>query len=546
MIWLFLAIIMGCSIRAEASTNVPLGHWGYDFIERLEAEGVIRRVRDGSRPLSRAEMAQVVVQAEQNREGLSGVERGQLEKLREMLAEPSDAEDKGWSERVLKGGPLWVWREKQWRMVVDYVGRWKGTFQSPTLPSRGAQDRIYQRTSGARVRGDFGRLGFYVEVRDTQESGTRAYERLEDIFEEGIGYAKVKGGVANYDETVAYLVWELPWFEVAFGKDRLRWGPGWHGQVILSDYGPSFELIKVKARYERFTFTSVTGFLRTDLADSTRLYDGGLKVVPRKKRLAAHRLEISVWEKMDISLSEMVIYGDRWLELDYLNPVMFLWSAEHYLGDQDNALMAVDVELRPIRNLKVYGTWVLDDLMKSKLGTDWFGNKFALSGGVLWIDPFGLTDTDVRLEYVRIDPWVYTHTFRINSYQHYGWSLGHWLGPNGDDLFVRMGRQWTRNLSTSAFFERERQGQNEAGRDVGGELNEGHQEDRDSTHKRFLDGILEKRISFGFETVYEPLRNLIVRAGYRRMLSENVPLANARRGNTKQHRVSVSLAYNYW
>jgi hypothetical protein len=489
-------------------------------------------------------MAQAVSQGEENREGLSSVEQGQLAKLRELFAEPSDLRSWGGLKRILEGGPLWVWREKQWRMYVDYVGRWKGTFH------RGARDRIYQQMSGLRLRGDFGCLGFYAEARVIQESGTRTYKKKEDIFEEGVGFVQLKGDVADYEETVAYLVWELPWFEATFGKDRLRWGPGWRGNVILSDTGPSFDMIKLKARYKRFTLTSVTGFLRTDLADSSRSYDGGRKLVPRKKRLAAHRIEISVSEKVDIGFSEMVVYGDRSWEPGYANPIMFYWSAQHHLGDQDNVLMAADVEVRPIRNLKLYGVWLLDELMKSKLGTDWFGNKFVFSGGVLWLDPFGLPDTDARLEYVRIEPWVYTHKWRINSYQHYGWALGHWLGPNADDLFVRIGHQFARNLGASVFFEQERQGQNEVVdgvvvRDVGGDVDEGHQ-GGDSEHKQFLDGILEKRTSFGFEVVYEPLRNLIVRAGVRRMLSKNVLLTDGQRGESKCDRLSVSFAYNCW
>jgi hypothetical protein len=140
---------------------------------------------------------------------------------------------------------------------------------------------------------------------------------------------------------------------------------------------------------------------------------------------------------------------------------------------------------------------------------------------------------------------VYTQWNPINSYQHYGWALGHWLGPNADDGFVRIGHQFTSDLSASVFFDQERQGQNEPDRDVGGDLDEGHQRE-DSEHKRFLDGILEKRTSFGFEVVYEPLRNLIVRAGVRRMLSDNVLLTDGQRGDTKSDRLSVSFAYNCW
>ncbi|MFH1007666.1 MAG: capsule assembly Wzi family protein, partial [Candidatus Latescibacterota bacterium] len=534
-----LVIMTCCPAGTPASTNVPLGHWGYDFLERLETKGVLPMLRDGSRPFSRAEMFQAVTQAKQNQFGLARIEREQLEKLGQLLAEPSEWRAWGGFRRPLSGGPLWVWREREWRIYVDYVGRWKSTIFT------GVRDRIHQQTSGLRFRGDFGHFGFYAEARDTQESGTRRYASRDDIYAEGIGYAKTDGRVANYEETVAYLVWELPWLEVMFGKDRLEWGPARHGNLILSDYAPSFDMIKLKARYERFTFTSVTGLLRTDLTDSSRIYDGGLKRVPRKKRLTAHRLEISVSGKVDVGFSEMVVYGDRSWEPGYVNPIMFYWSAQHHLGDQDNVLMAVDVEVRPIRNVKLYGLWLLDELKKSELGTDWFGNKFAFSGGVLWLDPFGLPDTDVRLEYVRIEPWVYTHKWRINSYQHYGWALGHWLGPNADDLFVEIGHQFTKDLRTSVFFEHERQGENELDRDVGGDIDEGHQSG-DSQHKRFLDGILEKRTSFGFEAVYEPLPNLVVRAGIWRIHSDNVLLTDGQRGNTKRNRLSFSLAYNYW
>ncbi|MDZ7265529.1 MAG: hypothetical protein ONB16_13205, partial [candidate division KSB1 bacterium] len=45
------------SARSQ-STYVPLNHWVYDYLERLEARQVIQGVLNASKPLSRIEIAQ--------------------------------------------------------------------------------------------------------------------------------------------------------------------------------------------------------------------------------------------------------------------------------------------------------------------------------------------------------------------------------------------------------------------------------------------------------------------------------------------------------
>jgi hypothetical protein len=48
------------SIAWSQSVNLPLGHWAYAFLERMETKGVIKQLRDGSRPFSRDKVAEFV------------------------------------------------------------------------------------------------------------------------------------------------------------------------------------------------------------------------------------------------------------------------------------------------------------------------------------------------------------------------------------------------------------------------------------------------------------------------------------------------------
>lgn len=555
--WIGGLLLILCPGVLWASTNVPLGYWGYDVLERWEAKGWTGLTRLGSKPLSRIEMAEWINEILRKRFPLSATEWGELSRLQRefgeellqigsgLMSPERRGAGMGRVRRMLEGGPLATWQDAQRKIRIDYVGRIRGTFH--TGDTYGSTEKIYQRTSGIRIRGDFERFSFYIEARDTQEYGTRAYQRRSDVFETGVGYVTLKRGRASYDETIAYLVWKLPWFDLELGKDDLHWGPGYRGTLILSNDGPSFDMIKLKARYGQFTFTSVTGFLRSTLVDSARSEreSDPLRALSREKYLTAHRLEISLFHRADLGLTEMMIYGDRGLELTYVNPIMLYWSGEHHLGDQDNALMALDLSVRITHGLRGYGTVLVDDLTKSKLGTDWYGNKLAYLGGLFWVDPMGLRDTDLRLEAVRMDPWVYTHRFAINAYTNYHWSLGHWLGPNADDLFMEVRHRFASNVEIGLWAERERHGRNEPERNVGGDLHDGWEEG-DSEHKAFLSGIVENTRRYGLWAIYEILPNLLLRVDLQQMRSENVPVADGFRGNVTTNRFSIGLTYNYW
>ena len=78
-------------------------------------------------------------------------------------------------------------------------------------------------------------------------------------------------------------------------------------------------------------------------------------------------------------------------------------------------MMGLDVDVRPRPGMRLYASYVVDDLKKLKIFSDDFANKSSLQSGFFFADPLGLVDTDLRGEYVRIEPWIFTHKIPIKT-----------------------------------------------------------------------------------------------------------------------------------
>ena len=70
-----------------------------------------------------------------------------------------------------------------------------------------------------------------------------------------------------------------------------------------------------------------------------------------------------------------------------------------------------------IPNTKLYGELFIDDLYTSRIGSGWWGDKTAWLAGALWADAFTLANLDLRFEYARARPYVYTHIEKINTWR---------------------------------------------------------------------------------------------------------------------------------
>lgn len=527
--------------------SVPLSDDAYYFFDRFRVLGMVQSVRGNARPLSRMEMARMIMEVGRSAGQLSPMERDGWRQIRsafraELASLKEDISD------IPAPKCLLHLRSETASLCIDAIGGVEA-LQRP----RELGDPFLRFVEGGRIRGLLrGSLGFYLDARNALEIHEEISSDPDRFFEGQAGSVTPRGRRAYRDETNAYVVAALPWFQIKIGKDVVAWGPGVRGSLGLSGNAGPMDLIQLMAEYGPVKFTHLTGFLRTDLWDSTASYwvdVDELREIYKKKNLAAHRLDIGIGRWGEIGLYEVVVYGERGLELGYLLPIMFFRSHEHYLGDRDNVAMGADLTLRPIHTLELYGALFVDDVSTERIGEDYWADRLAYMAGGIWVNPLRFKDSLLRFEYTRIDPYTYTHHYPINVYTHYGRILGHELGPNADLVAIELSRRfWIRrlfrsHLEISLSVERTRHGANPPNQNVGGDVFRPHRSgDANTVH--FLDGILEKRTTFGCKAIWWPTRAIHIEAGYRYLHDRNIPLKTKGRRAVWGHGFHLIMGYH--
>ena len=527
-------VVVPCAMTSPISVSLDL--WSYYFIERFQAKGALRGFLSNTKPYSRDEMADMIVHildlAENGEVDLSEVEKEQLELMKSEFA--TELVERGITGVAEYKHPL-NWSSGGKNLVAE-IG-----YTQDGVSKKGTEDyKMYRGTLQVILWGNLeGGLFFYNDSRTS-------YEHSEEPLPLWNPYVDVDRYPWNAVSD-AYLIFRFPWADVQVGKDAVLWGPGYHGVIGLSGVEPTFDIVKLPIRLWKVKFVSILGFLRDDLIKSS----GGDIV---RKYLFGHRVEIRPFTGFCIGWQEVYIYNKLHLEL--LNPIMPYQMAEDYLGQVGNNTMAGDIDVCILPNMRLYASLFLDDLHLDESFFKYTPNTWAVLGGFLIVDPFGVEDSDFRAEYARIEPWVYPHRGIIQnppiltSYKHFDTPLGHWIGPNADDLFFEINHWFSRDLLTTVSYNRIRKGE------VGGSIYD-YFTSMDM-EKRFLMGIVEKKrtISLGLE--YRVFQDSAIEINYSHTRVDNkqkeaakLPGSDSRkqpweaRHNWMQNTVQIAITLRY-
>ena len=123
-----------------------------------------------------------------------------------------------------------------------------------------------------------------------------------------------------------------------------------------------------------------------------------------------------------------------------------------------------------------------------------------------------------------------------NIYTGFGVILGHPIGPNADQLFVKMNYNFSSRVSANLELQKIRKGGNVYNSDgelifnAGGSVYDTFVEGRDSDKAYFLDGIRVNDYSIRLNVIYEPLLDYTFDFNYVYNISKNLTYG----GNTDQ------------
>ena len=287
---------------------------------------------------------------------------------------------------------------------------------------------------------------FYASLRDnsiTEIMAQPEYKTLEEAGNYKVGEGGRPGG--DYSEMRGGITYAWDWGDIGLIKDHIQVGNNNHGSNILSGRTPSYAMIKLHLKPVKwFDFNYHHGWLVSEDIDSNRSYNattGRFKPVFRPKFIATNMFTFIPWRDINFSIGNSIIYTDlNGPHPAYMIPFMFFKSMDHTINhgvENQNSQMFLDISIRKIKHLHLYGTVYADEFKKDRVGNDTLNNFFSYKAGFK-LSNWPLKDIAITGEYTRTNPMTYKHTVAGLTYASNKFNLGHYLIDNSEEYYVAL------------------------------------------------------------------------------------------------------------
>lgn len=512
----------------------------YEFLKEMRVKKILLDYRDDVLTLSRAEIIKHLKTIESRWSDLSESERKLTKRFQRTFENPENhLNDYTYFFGTLDSPPdhilqmfsdkekiLFYARDDENRLFIEAFGELDLTRTKPQATAFIAQ-------GGFRFRGTWlENLGFNLVFIKGATLGNRQTMLLtRPDFLYNFKYLENIDGTPSIDFTEGYLRYQYEPKEdimiyAQLGREKLRYGLGYSASLTLSGNHQDLDAIRFGVNYKRIFFTSIHASTSGNFLDTLG------RIVPRNERytkyFSAQRLRLLFPDLFALGIGVVTIYHGRF-DLAYLNPFQFHKFAEHSLQDRDNVAMFFDIQTHFLKNIELQASFFLDENLDfSNLNSE--RNKYAFQVGMFWYEFLTLKNLSFIAEYTRVRPYTYTHFDERNSYSAWGVGLGHPIGPNADEVYLKLAYNPTDWLRPSVEFRKRRKGNNivdENGvliRNVGGDLLRPYETFQVNPIAPFLDG---ERLHSDILTIrlrIEIVRNWVFEALYVQQLNSRVNL----------------------
>jgi capsule assembly protein Wzi len=470
---LAMCVMLCFAVPVQASVNLPLHHWAYDAIERLTVLGVIDQALLTPKPYSRKEAAKLITRA---------IDRIRSDKI-------------GEDGRAAIAEPLLNRLMVEFRAELISVG---------TLKKRGSEPNGLFRY-GARVQSEVD--GFFVgdgqtfrfrenrggeyyangvqnqtDARGWLDVGDWATFMVQPKFISNVNalsQGPTVGPLTSLNDQNVYLreaSLKLTFSNIALevGRGTQWWGPGYHGSLLLTDHAFPLDMIKLGSdeafrlpwRFGELGEWKINSFLGRLEGTQTFAHEN----------IFGLRLSYLPTAWLELGLTRLTQFGGqgsggsfpRTLIDCYKDPPNQTGVAncnEQAMVDFKARVPHVPYLVPFPSGLQVYGELGSEDKW-SKIPIP---SRAAFLAGVYIPQVFARDTTDLRIEYADTDytrrktsdhltgVWYNNGTF-TNGMRQYGFPLGHSMGTDGIDLFIRSTRYLTDNLQLGTNLDYQERG----------------------------------------------------------------------------------------
>ncbi len=397
--------------------DIPLDSWGYLSLEQLHTAGLLPRLHKNIKPYSEREIASFLADIQaKTKDGKLAPSQDQIWLIQKLIQRFQDQLGNARQEVEIKYGidPLFYLYQQKDSTDLRFKMRLEGSV------SLGRKLLLRGRT-----------------VIDNQPDRERGY------------YAKKwkSNLVGTMDEAYARI--DLKYLEILFGREAFSWGPSPRDNLLLSGHSPPFDMLKLQTQVGSFRLIYFTTIL-----DPFRLSEDSTA----HRFLSGHRINWKTDFGLELGLSEVILYGgiNRTPEPYYLNPLLPYYGEQFNRNEDDNPLWDIDFNFA-FKSKELYGEFLIDDFQYDfKTEPHQIGFKLGLG----LCRPFQLKRTYLNLEYARINKWVYGEYPAWNLYAYHNVGMGSFLGPDADDVFIKILHHLSRDfwVSLSARYKRKGEG----------------------------------------------------------------------------------------
>ncbi len=530
----FLVLVVVTSVVVSQTIYLPANHNVYEFLKRMEAKGLLDNYRDAALPLSRLQIADYLRQIELSYNRMTDVEQDLFEFYKTEFK---------YELLILEGDPEPT--EIRWHVISTelFDGQMNFDFNYMQSYKREGRDITRMRSLGFKLYGyAYKDLGYYFNIVDNIERADKLNPNRLYRSDRGMVIASQPSShEIQHDENDAQLTLQLGKVALSLEKGLNNWGYGRRGEVIFSDRAPSYPMVKLRFPLSKsIDFVYFHGELNSNQVDSGRSYSvvypsvSFFRRVDQPKYIAAHQIEFSIINGLDLSLGESVVYSDKGPLLIYLIPIMFFKAAEHYNRDPDNTQIFGSLDINLILNINFYTSLFIDEINTDNFFDEFKSRKqIAYTIGARFFD-IPLSNVDVNVEYTRVNPGVYNHKFPAVTFTNSDFVLGSWIGQNADLFNLELAYNPFYKLRLSSYFEKLRKGS---------DLSIADQYSSDQGKKGFLYGSLHKESVFGIQARYQPVRDIYIDTFLQWRTVSDDQYSSLNRSNQPEFGISARLGF---